>query len=65
MYSGYEITFDNGGSCSFDNSTARNFITFGVDSISSSHVDNCKNNFLILGLGPTYVINGKFGSAEK
>ena len=30
-----------------------------------SHVDNCKNNFLILSLGSTYGINGKFGPAEK
>ena len=52
MYSGYGITFDSGGSWSFDNGT-------------SSHIGNCKYNFLILGLGPTYGINGKFGSAEK
>ena len=57
MYNGYGITFDSGGSWSFENSTARNVIIFGVDSSSSSHVDNCKNNFLILGLGPTYGIN--------
>ena len=36
---------------------ARNVIIFGVDNSSSSHVDNCKNNFLILGLGPSYGIN--------
>ena len=30
-----------------------------------SQVDNCKNNFLILGLGPTYGINGSFDSPEK
>ena len=47
MYNGYGITFDSGGSWSFENSTARNVIIFGVDSSSSSHVDNCKNNFLI------------------
>ena len=56
MYSGYGITSDSGGSWSFDNDTARNVITFGVDSSSSSHVDNRKNKFLILGLGPTLVI---------
>ena len=38
---------------------------FGVDRGSSSFVDNCKNNFLILGLGPAYGIHGKFSSAEK
>ena len=65
MYSGYGITFDSGGSWSFDNGTARNVIIFGVDSSSLSQVDNRKNNFLIFGLGPTYGINGKFSSAEK
>ena len=65
MYSGNGITFDSGGSWSFDNGTASNVIIFGVDSRSSSHVDNRKNNFLILDLGPTYGINGRFGSVEK
>ena len=55
----------SGGSWSFDNGTARNVIIFVVDSSSPSHVDNRKNNFLILGLGPTYGINGKFGYAEE
>ena len=32
---------------------------------SSSHTDNCKNNFWILRKGPTYGINGSFGSPEK
>ena len=32
---------------------------------SSSHADNRKNNFLILGQGATFWINGKFGSPEK
>ena len=31
----------------------------------SSHSNNCNNNFLILGEGPTYGINGSFGSPEK
>ena len=53
--SGYGITFDSASSWSFSNGTAR----------KSSHVDNHKNNFLILGLGPTYGINGISGSAEK
>ena len=65
MYIRYGITFDSGGSWTFDNGTARNVIIFGVDSTSSSHVDNRKNNFLTLGLGPTYGINVKFDSSEK
>ena len=57
VYSGCAITFDSGGSWSFDNGTGRNVIIFVVDISSSSHVDNRKNNFLRLGLGPTYGIN--------
>ena len=47
------------------NSTARNVIIFGVDTSSSSQVDNRKNNFLTLGLGPTFGISGSFGSPEN
>ena len=50
---GYGITFDSWGSWSFDNDFARNVVIFGVDHSSSSHSDNRKNNFLILGEGPT------------
>ena len=64
-YSGYGITFNSTGSWSFDNDFARNVITFGVDNNSSSHSDKRKNNSLILGEGPTYGINGSFGSSEK
>ena len=60
VYSGYGIIFDSGSSWNFDNDTYRS-----VDSSSSSHVKNCKNSFLILGLGPTFGINGQFGSAKK
>ena len=38
---------------------------FGVDNSSSSHVENRKNNFLILGEDPTYGINGSFDAPEK
>ena len=50
---------------SFDNDYARNVIVFGFNDTSSSHADNCKNNFLILGEGPTFGIDGSFGSPEK
>ena len=65
VYSGYGITFDSAGKWSFDNGTARNVIITGVDNSSSSHSDNCKNNFLILGDGPIFGVNGSFGSPEK
>ena len=32
---------------------------------SSSHIDNHKINFLVLGEGPTYGINGSFASQEE
>ena len=41
------------------------FIIFGVGNNSSSHADNCKNNFLALVEGPTFGINRRFGSPEK
>ena len=65
VYSRYGITFDSGGSWIFDNDFARNVIIFSVDNGLSSHSDNCKNNFLILSEGPTFGINGTFGSPEK
>ena len=65
MYRGYRITYDSAGSWSFDNDIARNVINFGVDNSSSSHADNPKNNFSVLGKGPTFGINGRLGSPEK
>ena len=65
MYSGYAITFDSAGSLGLDNDTTRNGIIFVVDNSSSSHADNCKNSFLVLGEGPNFGINGSFGSSEK
>ena len=59
------MRFGGGGSWSFDNDTARNVLIFGVDNRSSSYVENRKNNFLVLGEGPTFRINGSFGSPEK
>ena len=63
VYSSYGIRFYNAGSSwSFDNDTAKNVILFGVDNSLSSHADNHKNNFLVLGEGSTF---GSFGSPEK
>ena len=42
-----------------------NVICNVIDNISSSHFDNRKNNFLILGEGPTFRTNGSFASPEK
>ena len=65
IYRGYGITFGSAGSWSFEDNFARNVIIFGADNSSSPHSDNRKNNFLILGQGPTYGINENFGSSEE
>ena len=64
VYSGYGIAFDWEDWWNFGNGTAINVIIF-VNNSSSSYDDNLKNNFLILGKGPAFRINGNFGSPEK
>ena len=65
MYSGCGIAFDGAGEWSFNNGSARNVVIFAVDNNSSSNTDNRKNDFLFLGEGPTFGINGNFGPSEK
>ena len=65
VYSGYRIVFDGKISWSFNDDFAGNVIIFGVDNSLSSHTDNPKNDFLILGEGDTFGINGSFGAPEK
>ena len=38
---------------------------FCVDNCASSHTDNLKNDFLILGEGDTFGINGSFDPPRK
>ena len=64
-YSSYGIAFDGKGEWSFGNDFAENAIILGVENRSSSHSDNLKNDFLILGEGDTFGINGSFGGPEK
>ena len=64
-YSGYGIALDEKGEWSFGDGFASNVVIFGVDNNLSSDSDNRKNNFLILGEGPTFDINDSFGSLEK
>ena len=52
-YSGYGTGFDRKGFYSIGDEIGRNVIIFGVDTISSSHIDNKKKDILILGKGPT------------
>ena len=55
------IAFDGTGSWSFSNDFARNVVISSL----SSHTNNCKNNFLVLGQRPTDDINGSFRASEK
>ena len=63
-YSGYGIGFDRKGEFSFGNGFGRNCIIFGVDMSSSVHVDNKKNDILILSKGPTQGLDGTTLTAE-
>ena len=65
VYSAYGIAFDGKDEWSFGNGNAKNVIIFGVDVSSSSHADILNNNFLVLGEGDTFGINGSFGAPEK
>ena len=65
VYNGYGIAFDGKGGWRFGNDPAKNVVIFEVDNSSSSHTHNLKNDFLILGEGPTFVINGNFGASEN
>ena len=50
-YSGYGIGFDRTGVYLLPD--GRNVVIFGVDTSSSTHVDNKGKDILILGTGPT------------
>ena len=65
MYSPYGIVFVVAVSWSFGNDLARNDVRFTVDNSFSSYAHNCKNNFLVLGVGQTDYINGSVDMAEK
>ena len=68
VYSGYRIAFDRKGECNFGHGFANGAIIFGVDNSSSSYANTKilytyhKNNFLALGEGDTFDINGGFGA---
>ena len=58
MYSVHRIAYDGLGSWI-------RFIIFGVDNSTSCHTDNCKNDILVLGEGPTDDISGSIGASNK
>ena len=63
-YSGHGIGFDRETSFSFGNDFGKNVIIFGVDTSSSTKIDNKKKDILILGRGPTQGLESIL-SAEK
>ena len=65
LYSGYRKAFDEKGKRSFGNDYSRNVVIFGIENSSSSHADNCKNNFSVLNKGDIFGINGSFGAPER
>ena len=65
MYRGYGIASDGKGKWNFCNYYAKNVVIFGVDNSSSSHVDNRKNNFIVLGEEDTFRITESFGTPGK
>ena len=65
IYNGWGIEFDGEDEWSFGNNYAGNVLIFGVDNSASSHTDSRKNNFLLLGEGTNFDINGSNGAAEK
>ena len=63
-YSDSRISFDGADSWRLVNDLGRN-VVISVDNNSSSHTDNRKNSFLVLGEAPTDDINGSIGATEK
>ena len=54
VYSRYDIGFDSRSKFSLpDRSIGKKVIIFGVDMSSSVHINNKREDFLILGIGPT------------
>ena len=49
IYNGRGITFDGAGKWNFVNGYDENVVICGVDDISSSHTDDKKINYLVLG----------------
>ena len=64
-YNGQRIAFVGKSLWSFGSNFARNVVIFGIDNSSPSDTDNLKNNFLVLGEGPTDSIYASTGAAEK
>ena len=63
---GWGIAFGGEGSWNFGNGFTKNIVIFSINNNSlSSHTDNWKNNFLLLGEWPTDGINDGNCAAEN
>ena len=58
------IGFDRKGTFPFGDGVSRNIIIVKVDMSSSPHIDNTKKDILILGKGPTQILEHTM-TAEK
>lgn len=65
LFSAYGIPFHGAGSWSFCEDFAWNIVIFNDDNSSSSHIDNRRNSFLVLGEGPNDDTNGVSGAVEN
>ena len=63
-YSGYSIGFDRNTSFSFGNEIGKYVIIFGVDTSSSTKIDNRKKDTLILGIGTTQELEHTLSAAK-
>ena len=64
-YSGYGIGFDRCKTFSMPHGSGRNVLIFGVDMSSSAHIDNKKEDILILGEGPMQGLDDTTLAAAK
>ena len=65
-YSGYGIGFDRKSSFSFPGGRfGQNVLIFGADMSSSAHIDNKKKDILVLGRGPTQVLEHTLTAGKK
>ena len=65
VHIGYGIAFDVKSEWNFGNDFDRTVVIFGVSNSSSSNTENRKNDFLTLGKGNIFGINGRFDAPGK
>ena len=63
-YSGYGIVFDHFSLFLLQNDLGKNIAVFGVDNSSFAHIDNKQKHILVLGVGPTQLLDDTAITAE-